>query len=238
MTFGDREQGRCKAGADTCQAQSRSSSSHRIRRRLIQAWRSRTQGKIFNDGAPMTVRHFIDPASRCASGTTLRSPTKPASACRRLPLFAPVLDPTQSSVPINNQADDTRLALPVPWTNLGSVIRSPMRRSLQHRARSGAAGGLCGELVGLGRSWIRTRIPPHADHPESLHEYRSGKRASRPNSNGTGGLPVRALSHARLSSRSARSRDYAGASCTSSKNRRSSRACNRAHCTASQRCWQ
>jgi hypothetical protein len=112
---------------------------------LIQAWRSQTQGRIFNGAAPMTIRHFIQTARPVrvwynTAATTLEG----------VPLNSGSMhtDPAQTPVPVNTQADDTRLAPPV-LMNLSSVILVVDLQSLQHLTVGQLADYVA--MVGLGR---------------------------------------------------------------------------------------
>src|SRR5262245_37294406 len=117
---------------------------------LIQAWRSQTQGRIFNGAAPMTIRRFMqkDRPVRVWYNTQITD-LNGAPLVRRSPaLNAPVGNVGDTSVPVNTHAEDTRLA-PAVLENLASVILIVDMRSLQH-LKVGQLADYVG-MVGLGR---------------------------------------------------------------------------------------
>jgi len=166
---------------------------------LIEAWRSRTQGKIFNGAAPMTVRHFIETSQPVRVWYNTEVTSEDGARLSSPSLLAPVSG-TTDPVPVNNQADDTRLALPA-LTNFGSVILIVDARSLQH-LKVGQLADYVG-MVGLGR------LDTHAhttDAPTILNLFTSTDQESLP-----AGLTewdeayLHALYHTRMSSRMQRS---------------------------------
>ena len=167
---------------------------------LIEAWRKRSHGDIFNGASGMTVRGFVETsrpvrvwyndAMGDQKGTPMSSVTPAAVTFSS--------DDPFPSAPVNSNAEDTRLMLNAV-KNLTSVILVVDAQSIEHMT-VGQVADYVG-MIGLGK--LHSGTPP-TDAPTILNLFTGGPQG-RPAglTDGTKLFCTRSITRARTHARSA-----------------------------------
>ena len=118
--------------------------------KFIDQWRARSQGRIFRDAAPMTVRHFIENARpvRVWYNDEIGDQHGTDVPALRTPGVAGVTGEPFEPVHTNSHAEDTRIELN-GTKNLTFVMVIVDGHSIQHRSVGQVADYV--SMVGLGR---------------------------------------------------------------------------------------